>query len=635
MFSFSPPIEFAVMGRKTKPFISKKTDKVHNFRLVHRSQRDPLIADEDAPERVLVPFTPSNQPRGAEEDAGAFAEKESAISSARARERALYDRKAKNAELGIFFDDDYDYSQHVRERGQEGAEATLADLAEVSKIVKEKVKQGLVLPEAALPSQYENPVGMLNLAAPVSGPRLDLDPDIAATLDDEFAHDDDFVLDDDFIAQAGSECDEDEIEDPAFAHRLDAPGTDRIQDWRARVGLDTGVATTAAGAAAASGENAPQLVPSAGKSKKKPADDDDEEEDEDGDDVSSTGHAGHDDDDEDDEDEYEDGEYEIEETKSRFTEYSMSSSVVPRSKGLQLHDSRFEQFYAQYDDELIGPLEAEEEEEGKDIEAYADLLDEHLAKHGDTSKRNQFTANGRRISRTTQIRKRLAALKAAEAESQAAQGGGEAAPAAAAAAAPVPAVSVAASDAAVGEAVATENAEKKKYDDFGNLLPGAEESEPELSQEETEVLSYKPAPRKNWDCQSLTSTHSTLYNHPSTIGYIGPKKKITFTSKGLPVVLPEEPAVVPSEAPAAPAPHESEDSEHSGEEEGPRENKGVGRARSETAEERRQRKKLIKEERRERRQTKKATTVLFKQEEQRQESARRGNAFNPAAGRMG
>lgn len=77
------------MGRKTKPFISKKTDKVHNFRLVHRSQRDPLIADEDAPERVLVPFTPSNQPRGAEEDAGAFAEKESAVSSARARERAL------------------------------------------------------------------------------------------------------------------------------------------------------------------------------------------------------------------------------------------------------------------------------------------------------------------------------------------------------------------------------------------------------------------------------------------------------------------------------------------------------------------------------------------------------------------
>ncbi len=99
-----------------------------------------------------------------------------------------YERKARNAELGIFFDDDYDYSQHLRERGLEGAETVLADLSEVDKALKEKVKQGLVLPAEALPSQYENPVGMLSLAAPVTGPRLDMDPDIvrpAAWGDDE------------------------------------------------------------------------------------------------------------------------------------------------------------------------------------------------------------------------------------------------------------------------------------------------------------------------------------------------------------------------------------------------------------------------------------------------------------------
>lgn len=88
-----------------------------------------------------------------------------------------------------------------------------------------------------------------------------------------------------------------------------------------------------------------------------------------------------------DDDEDREGDFDVEETKSRFTEYSMSSSVLPRSKGgpypfpffgttaclvyrqldpflhtsyvyiakytfliiagLQLHDSRFEQLYAQ------------------------------------------------------------------------------------------------------------------------------------------------------------------------------------------------------------------------------------------------------------------------------------------------
>lgn len=39
---------------KTKKFIDKKNSVT--FHLVHRSQRDPLIADETAPQRVLVPI---------------------------------------------------------------------------------------------------------------------------------------------------------------------------------------------------------------------------------------------------------------------------------------------------------------------------------------------------------------------------------------------------------------------------------------------------------------------------------------------------------------------------------------------------------------------------------------------------
>ena len=31
-------------------------------------------------------------------------------------------RRARNAEHGIYFDDDYDYTQHLREVGHEGSE---------------------------------------------------------------------------------------------------------------------------------------------------------------------------------------------------------------------------------------------------------------------------------------------------------------------------------------------------------------------------------------------------------------------------------------------------------------------------------------------------------------------------------
>ena len=40
---------------KKKKFIDKAVDNVVTFSLVHRSQKDPLVADENAPQKVLVP----------------------------------------------------------------------------------------------------------------------------------------------------------------------------------------------------------------------------------------------------------------------------------------------------------------------------------------------------------------------------------------------------------------------------------------------------------------------------------------------------------------------------------------------------------------------------------------------------
>ena len=49
-----------------------------------------------------------------------------------------------------------------------------------------------------------------------------------------------------------------------------------------------------------------------------------------------------------------------EETKSRFTEYSMSSSVVPRSEQLANLDDQFEEFFDKYDEEKTGGLDLDE-----------------------------------------------------------------------------------------------------------------------------------------------------------------------------------------------------------------------------------------------------------------------------------
>uniref|UniRef100_H2Y666 Protein LTV1 homolog n=1 Tax=Ciona savignyi TaxID=51511 RepID=H2Y666_CIOSA len=49
-------------------------------------------------------------------------------------------------------------------------------------------------------------------------------------------------------------------------------------------------------------------------------------------------------------------EFSDEETKSRFTAYSMTSSVIRRNDQLSMLDDRFEKFFESYDDKNIGDL---------------------------------------------------------------------------------------------------------------------------------------------------------------------------------------------------------------------------------------------------------------------------------------
>jgi len=48
-----------LQGKKKKQFIDKKS--AHSFQLVHRSQKDPLQADDESSKHVLLPIDASSQ----------------------------------------------------------------------------------------------------------------------------------------------------------------------------------------------------------------------------------------------------------------------------------------------------------------------------------------------------------------------------------------------------------------------------------------------------------------------------------------------------------------------------------------------------------------------------------------------
>jgi len=179
---------------KTKKFIDKKNSVT--FHLVHRSQKDPLVADETAPQRVLVP---------------------AAATQAAKTEKKLDNetRKKEQHKYGIYFDDDYDYLQHLKDVNTLSVEWERVENTNNSKCDKSAPK--INLPSSVFASNVEEKVGMLNKAAPVSGPRLDLDPDIVAAMDDDFDFDDpENQLEDNFIELANAENSDSEDSDREY-----------------------------------------------------------------------------------------------------------------------------------------------------------------------------------------------------------------------------------------------------------------------------------------------------------------------------------------------------------------------------------------------------------------------------------
>ncbi|XP_021511453.1 protein LTV1 homolog [Meriones unguiculatus] len=451
--------------RKKKPFIDKKN--ALSFHLVHRSQRDPLAADETAPQRVLLPAQKVNNE----------------------------ERRAEQRKYGVFFDDDYDYLQHLKEPSGPGELIPSTAFSTYNHDEQDETSgfpsTGIKLPSSVFASEFEEDVGLLNKAAPISGPRLDFDPDIVAALDDDFDFDDpENLLEDDFILQANK---------PMGGERMESESEDgnEWEDVDNEEGSDDGCSS--ADPLSDGGEVSVPCSPQETIKK----------------------HL-----------------FWEEETKSRFTEYSMTSSVMRRNEQLTLHDERFEKFYEQYDDVEIGALDNAELEGS--IQVDSSRLQEVLNDYYKEKAENCVKLNT-----------------------------------------------------------------LEPFEDQD--LPMNELDESEKEEIVTVVLQEA---KEKWDCESVCSTYSNLYNHPQLIKYEPKPKQIHLSSKtGIPLnVLPKK-GLTAKQVERMQMINGSDLPKVSTQ----------PRSRNESKEDRRARKQAIKEERKERRVEKKANKLAFKLEKRRQE----------------
>ncbi|XP_059055829.1 protein LTV1 homolog [Achroia grisella] len=482
------------MPKAKKKFIDKK--KSVTFNLVHRSQRDPLVADETAPQRVLVPVN-ANIPQRKEKEPELTPEQ----------------RREEQQKYGIYFDDDYNYLQHLKDTQEvtmvmqpkashKRKEKTL-NTEENEKLEKE-ITDNIKLPSSVFASEVEEDVGLLNKAA-TQGLCLNLDPEVVAALDEDFDFDDpNNELEDNFIELAmgeGSGDEEDENSDSmsdddnsekAFASDLDSDDDDSQEGRRGRM-------------------------------------------------PSWDEHA-------------------KEETKSRFSQYSMSSSVIRRNQGLTLLDDRFEKMYADYDDTELGALDLEE------IEGFMPETHDMLLRAAE-----DFEESRRRYHLDKE--KEVARMK--------------------------------------------------------HLQEIEEESEDDLVTMEVE-------PKEKWDCETILSTYSNLYNHPKLIEEPKKPKKIQINAKsGLPMdTLGKDNKLTIKSLAKFNAMNENDSDES--DDEGKTHAESVLstlsvlsiRPKDESAEEKKERKRLLKEYRKERRIEKKANKEAFKEEKKRQEKIMLNNRNN-------
>ncbi|KPM07766.1 LTV1-like protein [Sarcoptes scabiei] len=289
------------MGRKKKPFIDKKNSIT--FKLVGRSQQDPLFVDETAPQYVLVEKK-TKQEVLIDGDEKKCSKYKSSKDS----------RREEQIKYGIYFDDDYNYLQHLID---------IDDLTTQNEIDFEpkESKAKILLPSSVFESTVKEKEDINKRAALPVGPQPDWDADIVAAMADDFDFDDpNNQINDDFVVQAMQPLENDdcieECDDNLSTCGYDGSDNEADdQDSKNSVQHNQALLSN----------------------------------------VNLRRYFGLDNNDDDDQT------YKTS-ASTHFTEYSMSSSVLPRNENLKTLDERFEQmFIKEYADEIeIGGLDSDD-----------------------------------------------------------------------------------------------------------------------------------------------------------------------------------------------------------------------------------------------------------------------------------
>ena len=446
--------------KKKKPFIDKK--KSVTFQLVHRSLKDPLAADDEAPQRVLVPVGGTQKIPESVSEAGTYQ-----------YEEMISERK----KFGIGFEDDYDYMQHLKAADKQEtilvpkSKDSVVEIEEgddgMSEIIKDN-KSILKLPSSVFGSTVEEPVGLLFRAIPPVGPQPSWDPDIVAGIDDDF----DFtnpenLLEDDFVVQASQPCDGESV-------------------------------------------SSQDLMESDAES-------------------------------------YEsDMLTELDDTKSQFTHYSLTSSVIRRNEQLTLLDDKFERFFESYQDSNMGDLSQVEIEGVFPVEDINEM----------------------------EGMKTLLGLKGRKKKNK------------------------------------LRESDKPEWNKHYVYQPDSDNDDDDDEEMETLV---KEETDKKWDCESILSTYSTLYNHPKLIEEERVSKVKVSDKTGIP--MSDHPKLTKQHLRTLDAASDANILSHIDES-----SKSLhpSRKKGETTEERKMRKQCVKESKKDRRLEKKATKIAFQEEKCRQ-----------------
>lgn len=151
------------MGRK-KPFI-KKGEGVKFF-LVHRSQKDPLYLADNLGEHVLVPANPEQADESIVEAVNNAASNGKLGSKLKEPKEKRIEEQQK---YGIYYEDNYDYLQHLKEVNINDDEESKEDQAvKVGSVLiktdafneEKQPKSKLLLPSTVFASKFEEDVSI-------------------------------------------------------------------------------------------------------------------------------------------------------------------------------------------------------------------------------------------------------------------------------------------------------------------------------------------------------------------------------------------------------------------------------------------------------------------------------------------